>query len=64
METEAFEDKQQARPCDCGHPAALHEVDGVGHCTALGCDCLRMAVAADGTDAIDSEGDEGDEAVL
>lgn len=63
METEASEDKKLARPCDCGHPAALHELDGVGHCKVAGCDCLGLAVAADGVEGTDSEGDDADEAV-
>lgn len=37
METEVVEDVKKAKPCDCGHPLALHELDGVGHCTACGC---------------------------
>jgi hypothetical protein len=57
MEAEVVKDVKKAKPCECGHPAAQHEVDGVGHCTATGCNCPG-AVAAD-----DSEEDDDDEAV-
>jgi hypothetical protein len=47
MEAEVVEDKKKAKPCDCGHPAAIHELDGVGPCTAAGCGCRGFAVTDD-----------------
>ena len=47
MEAEVVEDKRKATPCDCGHPAGLHGLTGVGHCTAAGCDCKGLAVTDD-----------------
>lgn len=59
MEAEVVEDKKKAKPCDCGHPAAVHEKDGVGHCKV--CDCPGPGVAEDAADAVS---DDGDDAVL
>jgi hypothetical protein len=47
MEAEVVEDKKKAKPCDCGHPAGLHELDGVGPCSAAGCGCRGLAVTED-----------------
>jgi hypothetical protein len=53
MEAEVVEEKKKATPCDCGHPAGLHGLNGVGHCTAAGCDCKGLAVTVDEVAAAD-----------
>jgi hypothetical protein len=53
MEAEVVEDKKKATPCECGHPAGLHGLDGVGRCTAAGCGCRGLAVADDEVVAAD-----------
>jgi hypothetical protein len=50
-----------AKPCDCGHPAAMHEADGVGHCKA--CACPGPEPRDEDTEAVDVE-DDDDEPVL
>ena len=47
MEAQVVEDKRKAKPCDCGHPAGLHKLDGVGPCAAAGCGCRGLAVTDD-----------------
>jgi len=53
MEAEVVEDKRKATPCECGHPAGVHALDGVGHCTAAGCACKGPAVMDDEVAASD-----------
>jgi hypothetical protein len=51
MEAQVIEDKRKARLCDeCGHSAALHQVDGLGPCTAPGCECPILLPADDPED--------------
>jgi len=54
MEPEIVEDKKLAKPCDCGHPAAMHDADGAGRCSAPGCTCRGLPLVEE-VDAEDEE---------
>jgi hypothetical protein len=59
MEAEIVEDKKKAKQCECGHAAAAHASDGVGHCRL--CGCQGRVARDDDADAVSNERDDGNE---